>query len=539
MSSLKQLLSHSGNPVHTFLAGRLPNTRGILDSARSYPQGFATDCASLRSLARKEAGSVGLQPASQLTISPYLSRTVGTAFDYRVRYFFDVTPIESLAAYSGAVAIGNDGPAAGFLQLRDRLEAFLTDHDPRGQLLPDSLERTLCTYCYLLALFEQCYRAGGIDETWEIVRVAKRRNFGRLLGLCPPACVDDLAQLGARFIESQRALLEQEAFILNPLFATSRFIGMDGDLIVGSRLIDVKTMKDPLRFRAESRQHVWQLVSYVLGDTDDAYELREAGFYLSRQGVQLFWSVEDLLAQLAGQEVELGELRMGFKTACEAVAAQEALEIERWREKFSTLFLFQTAARDSVPEEPPPSIERSLRFLPPVSRGRKRHLACADSGCVLAPEGFDAIVLPSCGSDTVLDSTADGMWTQAGTAIDSADARLCRRCLKYTTAIYETAPPIVRRPPRGESAECNRARVDWPVHFFPARDAKKWHLPMSENPRASALVRHLPRSGERASCNYIILLCRDGEAAVLKEADATQNADARLCRRCLGYIINR
>src|SRR5207249_6127316 len=87
--------------------------------------------------------------------------------------------------------------------------------------------------------------------------------------------------------------------------------GADGDLIVDGCLIEFKTTVDPCD---QIRKSLHQLLGYVLLDYTDRYELREVGFYLSRQRVLVQWSLEELMEMMAGgSHPELPELRARFQ----------------------------------------------------------------------------------------------------------------------------------------------------------------------------------------------------------------------------------
>jgi hypothetical protein len=104
-------------------------------------------------------------------------------------------------------------------------------------------------------------------------------------------------------------LLTRPAFP-NPRFAGSEALGgihgADGDLIVGSCLIDFKATVSPFI------QVLWlrQLLAHVLLDYEDAYRLEWVALYLVRQAKLLSWKLADLLPILTGQaDVSVPALR--------------------------------------------------------------------------------------------------------------------------------------------------------------------------------------------------------------------------------------
>jgi hypothetical protein len=72
----------------------------------------------------------------------------------------------------------------------------------------------------------------------------------------------------------------------------------DGDLLVGDTLVDVKTV-----IRADPASKVavwlWQILAYAwLDSIGDRYRIRSVALYLSRHGVLIRWSVDELAARM-------------------------------------------------------------------------------------------------------------------------------------------------------------------------------------------------------------------------------------------------
>lgn len=104
--------------------------------------------------------------------------------------------------------------------------------------------------------------------------------------------------------------------VCRPVFAGSTDVKADADFINDGFLIDCKALTRPHRV---GREEVQQLAGYLLLDYDDRYDIREVGFYLSRQGALIRWGVPEFLTML-GSRSPLPQLR---------AALQEHLRRER------------------------------------------------------------------------------------------------------------------------------------------------------------------------------------------------------------------
>ena len=111
--SLTSHLKDSGSLIHQFLRTRFPNTRKFLADAREQ---------------MREADTI--RPNGEV---PWI--TVGTALDYRIRYYFAVTPPDQLVAYSGGRIITDFQTATFPIQLdfswSGRMDDSMTIFDRR------------------------------------------------------------------------------------------------------------------------------------------------------------------------------------------------------------------------------------------------------------------------------------------------------------------------------------------------------------------------------------------------------------------------
>ena len=152
--SLTSHLDDKNSPARVFMEEHFPRTRQVLSPVNTR-------------LRRAET----TRPAGR---PPWM--TIGTAFDYRARYFFEITPHEDLIAWKGATRVSDEttmvpvgdnawisvGASANGPQLSETaIQSFFNDLDDAvGQIRPSRRqlssqdEELLNRYCYVLALFE-------------------------------------------------------------------------------------------------------------------------------------------------------------------------------------------------------------------------------------------------------------------------------------------------------------------------------------------------------------------------------------------------
>lgn len=315
--SLTGHLKDSKSPVNRFFLDNLPNTkfREIrLIAIEGHKSGIPNGVPKIGNHSDEnpvwEPGKIKVLPSEE---SNFPWPTVGTAFDYRARYFFKATPVQDLVAFHGArqmaISFGTQEIPRAFRELQKELESLTPELGPKELSLKKEIR--LNRLCYVLALYEQVYRSPtGIDAP--IGYAGIDASLEELVALCADNVANDLAKIAKLFYESQGHLLSQEPVILNPNFGASRLLGgADADLIVGHRLIDIKTTKVK---PAPGRQYLWQLAGYVLSDFKDEYKISEVGFYFSRHGSSITWSVDEFFNHLAGKKVSVKKMRRQFET---------------------------------------------------------------------------------------------------------------------------------------------------------------------------------------------------------------------------------
>jgi len=190
------------------------------------------------------------------------------------------------------------------------LGGFLGRAKPAGRALAPYEEERLCRYCFVLACFEQVYRAGAHPANPLFSQTATTAHA--LLALPPTDAVRDLGKISRGFHATQQDLLPRPS-TLNPMFAGSADVGGAGaDLIVDGCLIEIKTLATP----KITGKMLHQLLGYVFLDYEGEHPLTQAGFYLARQTTLKRIPLSDLLGELSGDgEIDLPETRKLFRDA--------------------------------------------------------------------------------------------------------------------------------------------------------------------------------------------------------------------------------
>ncbi len=302
--SLKRHIEDSKRPLSKFLRSQFPNHRSFLATARKKV---------------REATIIRQSQAVPWDI-------VGTALDYRMRYYFAVTSHEQLVAYKGARYLtgpqsqlmfmesdfrwsgsGNnrieiaqeegdvDSLKPEFRDLFDSLNRITQENSPIGTRLAQLREDKLNRHCIVLAFLEQASRTHRIDGVLNASRFSDARA---LLSIAESHWIDDLRELSWLFFDKYGDL-SSLPFVLNPTFQGSSYVGgADADLIVDGTLIEIKcTIKNEIQ-----PNWLMQVIAYVLLDFSDKYRISGIGIYMARHGLLFQWDLDELLAELCPGE---------------------------------------------------------------------------------------------------------------------------------------------------------------------------------------------------------------------------------------------
>ena len=336
--SLTSLIDDTKSPVGQFFRERMPLTRQVVSKVNA---------------SVKDAPTIRLGDSTERI--PYA--TLGTAIDYRIRYYFPVGNYRDLVAWRGAAMLsdqpiwinGEPGesyylpldsmataeeyvlayarqsvPTGGSSLPKEMIEGYFSDLEtfiaeiaPAGRLLEQEQESLLNRYCVVLALFEEVRRAGPRPDSL-LFRNAVHASED-LLNIVQSDWIEDLSAQSKAFYDCFSDKLGAEC-ILNPIFAGSIDVGgADGDLIVESALLDVKaTINSRI-----AGSWLYQLIGYALLDYDNQYKLTNAGIYLTRQGRLIDWDIQSLIDSLRPNPQTLDELRRDFRELCQTQLTEQ------------------------------------------------------------------------------------------------------------------------------------------------------------------------------------------------------------------------
>ena len=268
--SLTSLLANRSTPLREWFETTLPDIRFM-------------------QVAYRQSGPVTVVPPSRCAHG-----TIGCAFDYRVRYYFALTDPAELVASHGAV-VARAGEL--YRAVASELARFLERVRPVGSRLAADDEATLNRFCFSLALFEECYRAG-LHANSPLVPLLTGGCVDEVLAIPNDEVIADLCALSFAFADAASDLVElRDRTVLNPIFRGSGLVGgADADLIVDGCLYDLKTSKQP----GLSRETAYQLIGYALLDFDDTYGIHSVGLYRARVPVAVTWELAEVLATAGG-----------------------------------------------------------------------------------------------------------------------------------------------------------------------------------------------------------------------------------------------
>jgi hypothetical protein len=313
--SLTSELDDAKSPLAAFMSAGFPQTRDL--------------SASLRAACPSGAEPLRPEPPDGQRIA---WGTLGAAIDHRLRYAFSNSrePSESVQhGMATAPRLARPDARHAIRQARDELALMLSQviakecpaDRARPVPLPPRAEAELARICYAMAWFEEVYRS---QRLWPGTPLGDARpdlTIDQLLAAVPVYAVDDITaqvKLADPALTQLRATHPPEQVHAGPTFAGSPDVDgadadADADMIIDDLLIEIKSTATPSRL---GKRDFYQALGYVILDYDNRYRIGRLGFYLTRFGRLITWTVEEYLT-LLGSQRSLDEQRR----ACAATLA--------------------------------------------------------------------------------------------------------------------------------------------------------------------------------------------------------------------------
>lgn len=171
----------------------------------------------------------------------------------------------------------------------------------------------LCQLSVVLARCEQWFRAG--PAVWHHMQPLITWHGGELPeladALANPSTLADLDILGRAVLDDLAHLSSAGSLHAGATFVQSCALGgADADLIADGQLLELKATAQT---QVARRFQLWQLLGYLLADTDDAYAIHRFGLVALRWRNTISWSTEEYLRALGAAEgTSLAEWRVRF-----------------------------------------------------------------------------------------------------------------------------------------------------------------------------------------------------------------------------------
>jgi hypothetical protein len=309
--SLTSELDDAKSPLATFMTAVFPQTRDLSAALR----------------AACPSGAEPLRP--EIPAGKRIAwGTLGAAIDHRLRYAFSNNrePSESIQhSMAAAPRLARLDARHAIRQAGDELALMLSQviakecpaDRARPMTLPPRAEAELARVCYDMGWFEEVYRS---QRLWPGTPLGDARpdlTIDQLLAAVPAYAVDDITaqvKLADLALTQLRATHPPEQVHAGPTFAGSPDVdGADADMIIDDLLIEIKSTAKPSRL---GKRDFYQALGYVILDYDNQYRIGRLGFYLTRFGRLVTWTVEEYLT-LLGSQRSLDEQRR----ACAATLA--------------------------------------------------------------------------------------------------------------------------------------------------------------------------------------------------------------------------
>ena len=283
---------------------------------------------------RRLRGGPASEPCAVPSVPGSDPGLVGTAVGYVLAAHLRDEGVSSTVAGSGARVLTRrvrdmkPSPAEVERMVVARVRALA----PAGRALDDDEWHELLRLCCVLSRFEHVFRSGAVGLM--LLTPLLREHAGDLNGLAR-ACatsstLEDLSAVSRAAIADHARLRSAADLRLGPTFAQSFALGgADADIIADGELIELKSTSQA---GVVGRAELWQVVGYVLADSDDAHRIRQCTVSALRRRRSVTWDAQELV---------------------DALADGRSRPVEHWRAEFAAL-LDQLPQRARPVRRPPP-----------------------------------------------------------------------------------------------------------------------------------------------------------------------------------------
>jgi hypothetical protein len=315
--SLTGLLKMGRGPVWEWFAEHFPQTQRVSTHAnRELRAGGATERCVVPPVPGSDRGLVGT--------------TVGYVLSAHLRTNAIDATVATNAAHllDGALRRASIQPSTIERQTVGRINELR----PWAHNLSDAHWIELSRLAGILARFEQFFRAGPVVLPY-LARPLRefRGDLNALaIALIDPPTQRDIESLSRTVIEDHLSISSATELDIGPTFAQSGPLGgADADLIYDGTLLDLKSTGASTVI---GRMDLWQLLGYLLADTDDTYGIQRVGFAALRRRRSIFWPSQELIDLLAsGPSPPVADRRHEFSSLLATRTSDQAIAALRVR----------------------------------------------------------------------------------------------------------------------------------------------------------------------------------------------------------------
>lgn len=246
---------------------------------------------------------------------------VGTAFDFRVRWWWPWTPSDQLIGMQAAAPIflGEKSTYAlsRYLDTTIASLAATTSANEPSDDVEDHLARAALVLAQLETV-QRCHLPPDPASTGIAVSV----SVEAMMATQDARAVDDVIAL-CRAARDPLASFVNRSAVLNPTFSWSNRIGgADADLIVEGCLLELKTSSDTGLTGEVARQ----LLGYVLLDGDDYHQIRDLAVFYARRPQVLRWPLAEFVHACAARAIDVAVLRAEVNALLPTTESAEACQ---------------------------------------------------------------------------------------------------------------------------------------------------------------------------------------------------------------------